>query len=717
MSTLASRIANDPARGIGRMWKTRCLIEESQEAIGEEARLRESALVITVAGTRPALVPAHISEAILADFPDMPQGDFQVSLMRPGSFFVRFAHRRWFDLVREANAVHYRGTPLLVRRWNRWTFATSVQCRYSVRLFIQGIPPQEFSLQTAQDLLPECQIYQVAIKSFDKLDLSYFVVRAWVDDPDEVPTETVLTVCPDLLAHVSLPPGFDLEGDEPEAFACTEHLPRVLRYPPVLIHLDTVTFYPPRPANVAILGGGGGDEEGAPPPEEMPHPWQDGIADDITRTRTGFGLTLAERRAQRGSGGPYSGRYHRVPGVLQPEDIYTDAAAVADPADFHVRARRESTYGVPTANVHVHGTLQAAPPEAEGVLTANPSGPVTGDQSTLAVTAPGPLADGYPAAAPAAGCTPLAGPAGDAALHPLVRDKVVSRVRPTAEGEAVMLVLQDGGPLSPPMMTAICGVAANQDPGSSVANNLAVGRSEELTLLDLDPPLRHGTPTASQLAPTVDGHAETQTVLCSKPTSASMPIAGASLALGNGPTNGMGQMGPGESRVLGPCFAPTTSHGCPSLLRKESEDDALTKQIGDTDPFSTPGSCVVEDAIQDFISRVTQPPPQPLLANPRPPTRRPRKAARPPATATRRSNRLHGKNLLFAEGSTVMKQARLLVMSKRGLAIPERDEVEESRIERYAKAFDEPLSPQQIKALQILARTGKQSVMLTPSSA
>lgn len=46
-----------------------------------------------------------------------------------------------------------------------------------------------------------------------------------------------------------------------------------------------------------------------------------------------------------------------------------------------------------------------------------------------------------------------------------------------------------------------------------------------------------------------------------------------------------------------------------------------------------------------------------------------------------------------------MKQARLLVMSKRGLAILEQDEVKESRIERYAKAFDEPLSSQQIKAL------------------
>ena len=50
-------------------------------------------------------------------------------------------------------------------------------------------PLREFSPQTTQELLPECLIYHMAIESFDKLDLSYFVIRAWVDDPNEVPTK------------------------------------------------------------------------------------------------------------------------------------------------------------------------------------------------------------------------------------------------------------------------------------------------------------------------------------------------------------------------------------------------------------------------------------------------------------------------------------------------------------------------------------------------
>lgn len=244
--------------------------------------------------------------------------------MRPGSFFVWFAHRRWFDMIKDCGSVPFRGTPLLVQRWNRLVFATSVQSRFSVRLFIQGIPPQEFSVQTAQDLLPECSIYQVAIESFDKVDLSYFIARAWVDDPDEVPTETVLTVwprapSPDPFAHVSLPQGFGLVGGGGEVGTCTEHLPRKLHYP-VMVHVDSVTYFPKRPEYaVHQEGQGKDDEDGALPPEEMPHPWEGSVSDDVTRARTGFGLSLAEQRSRHCS---YSGRYHRVPGVLQPEERF-----------------------------------------------------------------------------------------------------------------------------------------------------------------------------------------------------------------------------------------------------------------------------------------------------------------------------------------------------------------------------------------------------------
>lgn len=230
--------------------------------VEKEARLRESALVVVVVGSRPALLPANIAEGLIADHPDLPPEGFQVSLMAPDAFFVRFAHRRWFDMVKDSLLAHFRGTPLVVRRWNRLTFATSHACRYSVRLFIEGVPPKRWNVEMVQRFLPECLIYQVAVETVEEADVSFFVVRAWVEDPGLLPTETILTdrsplPCTDPFAHGSLHPGLVLEGSSDEACGCAEHIPRVLRHPTILVHVDAVAFYPPTPQ-----AGGAGPPSG-----------------------------------------------------------------------------------------------------------------------------------------------------------------------------------------------------------------------------------------------------------------------------------------------------------------------------------------------------------------------------------------------------------------------------------------------------------------------
>lgn len=72
MSAMVTRFAYGLARGNNLAQKTWCLIEESQETMEEEARPRESVLVITVDGTRPTLIPANIAEVIRVDFLEMP---------------------------------------------------------------------------------------------------------------------------------------------------------------------------------------------------------------------------------------------------------------------------------------------------------------------------------------------------------------------------------------------------------------------------------------------------------------------------------------------------------------------------------------------------------------------------------------------------------------------------------------------------------------------
>ena len=124
-----------------------------------------------------------------------------------------------------------------------------------------------------------------------------------------------------------------------------------------------------------------------------------------------------------------------------------------------------------------------------------------------------------------------------------------------------------------------------------------------------------------------------------------------------------------------------------------------------------------EQATELFLDLVAAPIEPAVLQAPKAPRGRPRRPARTPATATRRSYRLSCKKNLFpAAQGNVMAQARRLVMSKCGLAIPERGEVVELRLPEYQRIFDEPLSPVQIEALSALARAGKNAASPAPAS-
>jgi hypothetical protein len=79
---------------VRRPLRTKVFLEHMQEMMDEERALRECALVFTVSGTCPLLVPGNISEGLRTDFPALPHDTFQISLRQPGVFFVRFSEPR-----------------------------------------------------------------------------------------------------------------------------------------------------------------------------------------------------------------------------------------------------------------------------------------------------------------------------------------------------------------------------------------------------------------------------------------------------------------------------------------------------------------------------------------------------------------------------------------------------------------------------------------------
>jgi hypothetical protein len=207
---------------------TKVVLDHTQEMTEEEAKLRESALVFTVTGTCLRLAPGHINDGLLHDFPNLPLGLFQISLLHQGNFFVRFSEPRWFQVVAAQPMFHCDDTPVIISRWNRLTFMSFSKYRYNVRLYLERLTPQAWSLATVQKALPTCLIHTIAEDTQAKLDLSYYVMVAWVDRLEDVPTEATVEIheprpCNDLLTHVLLPPSFSsLDPQFEEVKHCTQ---------------------------------------------------------------------------------------------------------------------------------------------------------------------------------------------------------------------------------------------------------------------------------------------------------------------------------------------------------------------------------------------------------------------------------------------------------------------------------------------------------------
>lgn len=111
-----------------------------------------------------------------------------------------------------------------------------------------------------------------------------------------------------------------------------------------------------------------------------------------------------------------------------------------------------------------------------------------------------------------------------------------------------------------------------------------------------------------------------------------------------------------------------------------------------------------------FLDRVAEPVHGGLL--PAPPRTKRTRTRRPPGSATRRSVRVQNRKLAYTgSGNATMRQARKLIISKKGMAIADKEEEEEATmdelLEKLTAAFDMPLTEAQMSALTALAKAGK----------
>ncbi|KQJ96678.1 hypothetical protein BRADI_3g26640v3 [Brachypodium distachyon] len=167
-----------------------------------------------------------------------------------------FDHVAWKEHVRALGEVHVRGTTIVLSPWTRYHSAEMVQYCHRVRVFTEGLPAHSFTVANARRILPGTYIQAIAKESSWQLDLSYFVIYAWVRDADAIPKRTSLDIPEPPPPGVSSGEGsdglFELLND---GQIIDLPLPPPMLSHPLLIHLDSILVLPDQALVVDSAGG------------------------------------------------------------------------------------------------------------------------------------------------------------------------------------------------------------------------------------------------------------------------------------------------------------------------------------------------------------------------------------------------------------------------------------------------------------------------------
>ncbi|KAL6655862.1 hypothetical protein ACP70R_006688 [Stipagrostis hirtigluma subsp. patula] len=213
-------------------------------------------------------------------------------------------------LVKAAPGSHHRLSPAQIKLaiedffyrtiapgWNRRRYSTIFPLTYLVRLFIEGMPPHAWGVGTAKQMLPDVIVHSVATESRDKVDLSYFVMTAWCNHPDDIPLECILDI------EDPYPKGPFYVPNLPEGFMAVEplsdlgsrmHCARVVSYH-TLIHLDSVADYTGYEPDIFDGPGRRHPPPNLPPPKSYRFYWRRGCVDG-QRGRVDYGKSLGMER-------------------------------------------------------------------------------------------------------------------------------------------------------------------------------------------------------------------------------------------------------------------------------------------------------------------------------------------------------------------------------------------------------------------------------------
>uniref|UniRef100_A0ACD5VK73 Uncharacterized protein n=1 Tax=Avena sativa TaxID=4498 RepID=A0ACD5VK73_AVESA len=152
------------------------------------------ALVVFVSGHR-----SHVSliEARAAVAVQVPRAEDNFTLHRswPADFLLVCSSRRVRDDVLAAGVIDGRGFSLRFSPWNRQLQAVRRPLRFRAHFELTGIPAHAWNRTTVMALLGSAAwVERLGAATASREDLGHFRVIAWIDNPNQLPSEKALLI-------------------------------------------------------------------------------------------------------------------------------------------------------------------------------------------------------------------------------------------------------------------------------------------------------------------------------------------------------------------------------------------------------------------------------------------------------------------------------------------------------------------------------------------
>ena len=188
---MASLALCDPAR---RPRERSKIIVASPALEIEEHVLRQHAVTLTVADRSHSTTPAAVGRVILEQL-STPPHLLRVTAHQPEAFLVHFDLPTHRDNAVRRGVIKVEGCKYFIRAWNEDDHATLLKFHHHIRVVVEDLPMQFWSLLGAEEALGDIgRVDRLDSRTMERGHTKTFTFWLWVWDVAHIPTKRALWV-------------------------------------------------------------------------------------------------------------------------------------------------------------------------------------------------------------------------------------------------------------------------------------------------------------------------------------------------------------------------------------------------------------------------------------------------------------------------------------------------------------------------------------------